>query len=326
MREPQPRIAETPRTVGQDSADVRPAVPTAGSLEGRIDAWTRRCDGFQATEPARFTAWRTDLRVRATSWSLAGSGGLTHTEIGHLLLDGRTPAGREPQDCDEVRGHDRAFDTVLGWVHERRLPTPADLCDLHRQLWGRTDPHLHLNANRQSSYWLHPGEYKRTANSAWWPGHGRMTFAPPDEVPDRVATFCRKFDDYSQSLRTSHPLPIHLNIVPVLADLHRDLILIHPFDDGNGRIARLVVNHMAMLHAGVPALIDPSARDAYAAAGAQACHGKGLHVQPLRDCFARALDNELDFALAVADGRAAPDWRSWRSAHAARQPLGQPQE
>ncbi len=37
------------------------------------------------------------------------------------------------------------------------------------------------------------------------------------------------------------------DVAMAVAQTHRELILIHPFDDGNGHLTRLVVNHVAML-------------------------------------------------------------------------------
>ncbi|MBP2660399.1 MAG: ibpA, partial [Firmicutes bacterium] len=49
-----------------------------------------------------------------------------------------------------------------------------------------------------------------------------------------------------------------LHPVEYAAFLHKDFIFIHPFEDGNGRTARLIMNH-ALLSRGYPPVIIPVA-------------------------------------------------------------------
>ena len=48
-----------------------------------------------------------------------------------------------------------------------------------------------------------------------------------------------------------------MGIAQVYADLHLDFVTIHPFFDGNGRIARLISN-LPVLRAGYPPLVVPT--------------------------------------------------------------------
>ena len=49
-----------------------------------------------------------------------------------------------------------------------------------------------------------------------------------------------------------------LHPVEYAAEIHHKLVMIHPFEDGNGRVARLLMNH-ALLRAGYPPVIVPPA-------------------------------------------------------------------
>ena len=72
-------------------------------------------------------------------------------------------------------------------------------------------------------------------------------------LPDDVLHFCpsihiaASMDDYEREyLRTLTPLPENSpdTYPETLAKLHAELVIIHPFRDGNGRIARTLVDYL----------------------------------------------------------------------------------
>jgi Fic family protein len=71
-------------------------------------------------------------------------------------------------------------------------------------------------------------------------------FADPLEVPAKMEALMTAL---AARLRdpSEHP-------VQTAARLHYELVRIHPFDDGNGRVARLLMNYV-MLRAGFPPVI-----------------------------------------------------------------------
>lgn len=46
-------------------------------------------------------------------------------------------------------------------------------------------------------------------------------------------------------------------------DFHFDLVSIHPFADGNGRVSRLMMNHILIYHGHSPAIVHKLSRDEY---------------------------------------------------------------
>jgi len=73
---------------------------------------------------------------------------------------------------------------------------------------------------------------------------------------------------------------------------HRRLVDVHPFNDGNGRTARLVMN-LVLLRGGYPPIaVRPQDRPAYVPALQQAQAGKGA------EAFDRLLYERLDATLA----------------------------
>ncbi|HEU4624651.1 MAG TPA: Fic family protein [Steroidobacteraceae bacterium] len=106
--------------------------------------------------------------------------------------------------------------------------TAGHLCDLHRQWLGTLYP------------WA--GEYRQVNLSK-----GGFPFAAARLVPFLMGDFeencLARYSDLSRA-RSVDPWA-------ALAEAHTEFLLIHPFRDGNGRVARLLTTLMA-LRAGVP--------------------------------------------------------------------------
>ena len=149
---------------------------------------------------------------------------------------------------------------------------------------------------------LHPGEYKQKPNHVLLPDGNQQYFASSNLVPSLMARFCQALNTHLDFMLAN---PDARDVPTSLAQVHQELIMIHPFADGNGRLTRLIVNHVAML-LGCPPLIIGDRR-AYIHAFQRAVE---RDAQPLRDFLARVLGQTLEFVLAVANGRADPSWQN----------------
>lgn len=74
-----------------------------------------------------------------------------------------------------------------------------------------------------------------------------MEYASPEDVPVLIARWLHFFNE-QQVTRENAP--------SIYTRLHIHFIHIHPFADGNGRLARLVSN-LPLLRAGLPPIIIP---------------------------------------------------------------------
>lgn len=85
----------------------------------------------------------------------------------------------------------------------------------------------------------------------------------------------------------------HSGLAEALAEVHAEVILIHPFRDGNGRVARLLAVLMA-LQAGLPQLdfrpLDGRGKRAYVVAIHAAM---GRNYGPLAALFRRVIDRTV---------------------------------
>ena len=163
-----------------------------------------------------------------------------------------------------------ALDAVQEWAAghfdaEHRF-TADDVCELHRRWLGDIYP------------WA--GEY-RAVNVA----KGGFMFAAAAQVPRLMAEFGRKVLVKETPCAGMTPE----RLANALAHTHGELVLIHPFREGNGRCARLLSLLMAM-QAGMPTLDFSSfsgrGKKTYVAAIHAALN---RDYAPLQACFARAI-------------------------------------
>lgn len=154
---------------------------------------------------------------------------LTETETKVVLEDGITIGGKPLRDHFEAVGHSEAFDLLCRLAGGTEI-TEADILSMHRLFYHRID-----EANA--------GKYRRERIIVT----GTDFAFPP---PSRLKTLMRRFVAEIPELRAArHP-------VEFAALLHARLVNIHPFQDGNGRTARLLMN-LALLQSGYPITIIP---------------------------------------------------------------------
>ncbi len=153
---------------------------------------------------------------------------LTESETKAVLEDGITIGGKPLKDHFEAIGHSDAFDLLYKLAESREI-TENDILGLHRLFYYRIDTDS-------------AGKYRE--RNVIITG---TDFTPPTptEIPPAMQEFIGRFP----SLRQLHP-------IEYAAMLHLNLVTIHPFIDGNGRTARLLMN-LALLQAGFPITIIP---------------------------------------------------------------------
>jgi hypothetical protein len=90
-----------------------------------------------------------------------------------------------------------------------------------------------------------------------------------------------------------------LHPIEIASKLHHDFVLIHPFGDGNGRTARILVNFVLMRSGYLPLIVPTEQKDRYLAALNRADTGD---LPSLTDYLARCLEISMDWGIAAAKG------------------------
>ncbi len=138
---------------------------------------------------------------------------LTLRETANLLVRGVTPSERPLRDVKEAEAHRNVFLSVL---EERKDLSLALVLRWHHEMFHATRPDL---AGRIREH--------QVAISG-------SRFVPP--APVEVYPLLREFFRwYDRAKGTTHP-------VELAALVHLKFVSVHPFSDGNGRVARLLMN------------------------------------------------------------------------------------
>lgn len=181
---------------------------------------------------------------------------LTLGETRAFLLHGVTAKGKPFRDYLDVKGHNEAIAYLEQMVRGQEPLTEVVIRELHRILLVES---YEVNAvtpdGRPTRRRIAIGQYKTA------PNHVRTTtgefhyYASPEETPaqmgDLMAWYRREIE-----IGALHPLLL-------AATFHYRFVAIHPFDDGNGRMARLLMNLLLMQHGYVPIVIRLESRGDY---------------------------------------------------------------
>lgn len=247
------------------------------SLLAQIDAKRAELDRQRPLSVAEAARLREYLDVEWTYNSNAIEGStLTRQETLVVLKHGLTVGGKPLVEHLEAINHQAA----IGWVEQLAArpapPAEADILALHRLVLRSIDD-AHAGAYRLAQVYI--------AGSAHVPPPAR---AVPGRMAEYAAWLARTGEDQvaGQGL---HP-------VERATHAHFWLVDIHPFVDGNGRTARLLMN-LLLLQAGYPiAIIRTEDRAAYYRALEAAHEGQ---LDPFLLLVAEAVDHTLDMFLAA---------------------------
>lgn len=167
---------------------------------------------------------------------------LTYGQTELLLMFGKIVGEADVRDVHEMT----ASNVGLKMMKEEALLKETPLTQhfirtLHKTLL-REDYTVYrtLPGGVQTSYVIHAGQYKTRPNSVITRYGDQFEYATPEETPALMSDLV---DWYNDAERSGKFTPIELAAI-----FHYRYIRIHPFEDGNGRIARLMVNYILTRH------------------------------------------------------------------------------
>ena len=173
---------------------------------------------------------------------------LTYGQTELLLLFDKTDGNAPMRDYEEMKAHQVALTMVQTAANEKeqRPLTETFIRELHQTML-REDYVTHKVRNGMPvSYTIHAGIYKTRPNSVITATGERFEYASPEETPALMTDLVSWYNEEDQKREMS---PIQLATL-----FHYRYIRIHPFEDGNGRISRLLVNYILARH-GYPMIV-----------------------------------------------------------------------
>lgn len=167
---------------------------------------------------------------------------LTYGQTELLLLFGRVSGEGDLKDFNDMKASAVGVRMVEEAVVDKSMPmTQNFIRQLHKVLLCEDYTVCRdLPGGGQTSYTVHAGQYKTRPNSVITPYGDRFEYASPEETPSLMSDLV---DWYNSAEREDKLSPVEL-----AALFHYRYIRIHPFEDGNGRIARLMSNYILARH------------------------------------------------------------------------------
>lgn len=202
-----------------------------------LDLYKATIDERRPFEGEMLTQIKDYYRIGLTWSSNALEGNtLTESETKVLLEDGLTIGGKPLQYTFEALGHARAYDFMFTLLKGRTI-TEKDILTMHHMFYE--------NIERE-----YAGRYR---NMDVFISGSRYPVTEPKHIQAEMDGLFHWITVERDQL---HP-------VVFAAQLHKRFVFIHPFKDGNGRIARLIMNTTLVQDGYLLAVIPPVLRHEY---------------------------------------------------------------
>ncbi len=199
---------------------------------------------FNDLDPDLREALIVQLRNLWTHTSTAIEGNtLTLGETAFVLQEGLTISGKPLKDHQEVVGHARAIDLLYDCLQKGKVFSESELFALHKAVQTEVIVDVYKPV----------GDWKKEPNSTAGMVNGRQVifeYATPNDIPLLMERWFTLLNQFNLAVRPGDTR----QALSAYVQLHVSFVRIHPFFDGNGRLARLVAN-IPVLKAGLPPII-----------------------------------------------------------------------
>lgn len=184
---------------------------------------------------------------------------LTYGETKALILFGITAQGKPLKDHFEITGHDEAIKWIIDILDQERPITENFIRELHKLILKESyEVDAMTPEGLPTKKQIRVGEYKTTPNHVKTKTGEIFRFATPEETPAKMNDLIVWYNE-----KKSQP---NTNPIILAAEFHYRYIRIHPFDDGNGRTARILMNFILMQYGYPPVIIKTEDKENYFAA------------------------------------------------------------
>ena len=160
-----------------------------------------------------------------------------------VLEYGLTVKGKPLKDHQDVVSHARGVDFVQSLLGRKKI-AEGDIFSLHRIVVGEETRDIYRPI----------GAWKREDNGTYGVEDGKsvyMPYAKSDDTPWLMGNWIKAFNKSLKKVKTQD------EALAAYVFAHVSFVRIHPFFDGNGRLARLLAN-IPVLSAGFPPIVIPS--------------------------------------------------------------------
>ena len=242
---------------------------------------------------------------------------LTYGQTEMLLVFGKVVEESNMKDLEDMKASNVGLKIVKVEAEDKEKPlTESFIRELHRVLL-REDYSVYrqLPDGTNTSYVVHAGIYKTRPNSVITVTGEKFEYASPEETPALMTDLVQW---YNQAEAEGTMTPIEL-----AALFHYRYIRIHPFEDGNGRISRLIVNYILHRHGYPMIVVKSSDKSNYLAAlnrcdvavGTIPTDGASAElsqIAPFVEYMSKCLVRALEIGIKCAKGERIDEADDWK--------------
>ncbi|MFT6828569.1 MAG: Fic family protein [Roseivirga sp.] len=181
---------------------------------------------------------------------------LTYGETKALLLFNITAQGKTLKDHIEMTGHNEAINWIIDVLKDERPLTENFIRQIHTLLLKEPyEVDAITPEGKPTKRTIQVGQYKSAPNHVLTKTGEIFRFASVEETPAKMNDL---LDWYKEEKGTKDK-----NAIILAAEFHYKFIRIHPFDDGNGRLARILMNFILMSKGYPPVVIKTEDKENY---------------------------------------------------------------
>lgn len=205
-------------------------------IEKRIEALRAQLNDLTGGNPAVIPVdlrRHQDIELTYSSNAIEGNT-LTHSETADLIEHGYVAGGKSLREHQEVDDHYKALQWMRGQVAGGAAADEKLVVELHRLAMRTSRPDI-------AGFYAQHGR-RVSGSDVVFPNHRK--------VPDLMKDLGERISRADSTPRNAF-------------DAHYRLVTIHPFDDGNGRTARLLTNFILLRGGYAPVSVRVEDREEY---------------------------------------------------------------
>lgn len=227
---------------------------------------------------------------------------LTYGETKLLLIFDQVKSNHEMRELEEMKAHDVALAMIKHEAADKDKPlTERFIKELNQTILVQDFWKDAITADGQNTRRkIKVGQYKEYPNSVIQSNGEVFEYASPQETPILMGELV---DWYNLEVEKGE-----LTAIQLAALLHYRYIRIHPFDDGNGRVARLLVNYVLFRYDLPPVIIKTDDKKNYLRALQQADSGD---LNAFVDYMVNQLAWSVDISIKASKGESIEKQNDW---------------
>lgn len=165
---------------------------------------------------------------------------LTYGQAQLLLFFDKSSGDVPVSDIEQMKAHDVALSQIIEMAKDKERPlSELFIKELNKTILVKPFWKDAISPNGiPTRKKIGIGQYKASPNSVQLKNGEIHEYASPQETPALIRDLLNWYQDKNEEL---HP-------VQLAAEFHYKFVCIHPFDDGNGRVSRLLMNYILLKH------------------------------------------------------------------------------